>query len=90
MFGKNAPSFASMSAKDIRDLIRVTPFRPFRLHLADGKSLRVSHPDFVIASPELAVVANELPHGIPGELNLIPYEHIVRVELLPRRTAKAA
>ena len=79
-----------MSAKDIRDLIRVTPFKPIRLHLADGKSLCVSHPDFVIASPELAVVANELPHGITGELNLIPYEHIVRVELLPRRTAKAA
>ena len=69
-----------MSAKDIRDLIRVSPFKPFRLHLADGKSLRVSHPDFVIASPELAVVANELPRGVPGELNLIPYEHIARPE----------
>ena len=79
-----------MSAKDIRDLIRVSPFKPFRLHLADGKSLRVSHPDFVIASPELAVVANELPQGVPGELNLIPYEHIVRIELLPRKAAKAA
>ena len=79
-----------MNAKDIRDLIRVSPFKPFRLHLADGKSLRVSHPDFVIASPELAVVANELPQGVPGELNLIPYENIVRVELLPRKAAKAA
>ena len=79
-----------MSAKDIRDLIRVSPFKPFRLHLADGKSLRVSHPDFVIASPELAVVANELPRGVPGELNLILYEHIVRVELLRRKAAKAA
>ena len=78
-----------MSAKDIRDLIRVSPFKPFRLHLADGKSLRVSHPDFVIASPELAVVARELPRRVPGELNLIPYEHIVRVELLPRKVAKA-
>lgn len=81
---------SSMTAKDMRDLIRTNPFKPFRLHLADGKSLRVRHPDFVIASPELAVVANELPQGVPGELNLIPYERIVRIEFLSRKPAKAA
>jgi hypothetical protein len=36
------------------------------------------------------VVANELPQGVPGKLNLIPYEHIARVELLPRKAAKTA
>jgi hypothetical protein len=79
-----------MSAREIRDLIRISPFKPFRLYLADGKSLRVRHPDYVIASPEIAVVANELAQGEPGELNLIPYEHIVRIEFLPRKSAKAA
>ncbi len=76
--------------KDIRDLIHVAPFLPFRLHLADGKSLPVSHPDFVIVGGDLVVVANELPNGSPGELNFLPCEHIVRIEMAPRRTRKAA
>lgn len=75
--------------KDVRDFILHAPFRPFAFHLADGKSLRVPHPDFVIASPEMAVVASELPGGMPGEVSFVPYEHIVRVELLPKRAVKA-
>lgn len=76
--------------KDIRDFILHSPFRPFCIHLVDGKNMRVPHPDFVIASPEMAVIASELPSGAPGEVSFVPYEHIVRVEILPtRRTAKA-
>jgi len=66
------------------------PFQPFRLHLADGKDLRVPHPDFALVTASYMVIANELPGGTPGEINIIPYEHIVRAEMLPRRTRKAA
>ncbi len=80
----------SMSQKDIRDLIHSSPFKPFRLHLADGKDLRVPHPDFALVTAEYVVVANELPGGIPGNINLVPYEHIARVEMLSRKIRKAA
>jgi len=80
----------SISQKDVRDLVHQSPFKPFRLHLADGKDLRVSHPDFALVTAEYVVVANELPGGVPGYINLIPYEHIVRVEMLPRKVRKAA
>jgi hypothetical protein len=76
--------------KDVRDFITQAPFQPFVFHLADGKSLRVPHPDFAIASPDMAVVARELPGGIPGEVSFVPYEHIVRVEMLPKRRAAKA
>jgi len=76
-----------LSQTEIRDLV---PFKPFRLHLADGKALRVPHPEFVLAGREQLVVATELPHETPGELNIVPYEHIVRIEFLPRRPRKAA
>ena len=76
--------------KDMRDLVQASPFKPFRLHLEDGKSLRVPHPDFMLVSQELVVVATELPNATPGDINLIPYENIARVEMLPRRTRKAA
>jgi hypothetical protein len=79
-----------MTAKDIRDFVRTAPFKPFRLHLADGKSLPVSHPDFILVGADMAVVAHEAPGGVPGELNFVPYEHIVRGEFKPRRPRKAA
>jgi hypothetical protein len=80
----------SMTQKDMRDLVHHSPFQPFRLHLADGNNLRIRHPDFVLAGRDMTVVAGELPNGQPGEINLIPYEHIVRVEMLPGKTRKAA
>lgn len=79
-----------MTQKDIRDIIHAQPFQPFRLHLVDGKSMKVPHQDFIIASPSMAVVAAELPGEIPGEISLVPYEHIARVELLARRMRKSA
>lgn len=77
-----------MKPQDIRDLVHSG--KPFRLHLVDGKSLRVPHPDFILVGTDMVVVANEMPDGTPGQLNLIPYENIARVEMLPRRTRKAA
>jgi len=79
-----------MTAQDIRELLLASPFRPFRLQLANGRSLRVPHPDFVLAGAELAAVASELPHGAPGKLVLVPYEQIVGVEILPRRSTRRA
>lgn len=79
-----------LTQKEIRELVHGTAFKPFRLHLADGKSLRVPHPEFVLAGKEQLVVATELPHETPGELNIVPYEHIVRLEFLPKRARRAA
>jgi hypothetical protein len=75
--------------QDLRDLVLHTPFQAFRVHLSDGKQLKVPHPDFALPGVSLLAVANELANGAPGELNLISYEHIVRVEMLSKRVAKA-
>jgi hypothetical protein len=75
----------TLTQKDIRDLVHHTPFKPFRLHLADGKDMRVPHPDFALVSAEYVVVAVELPGGVPGGISLVPYEHIVRVEMIPSK-----
>jgi hypothetical protein len=40
-----------MTIEQLRATVRAVPFRPFRLHLADGGSLDVAHPDFVSSSP---------------------------------------
>jgi len=51
--------------------------------------MRVPHPDFALVSAEYVVVASELPGGVPGGINLVPYEQIVRVEMLPARRKAA-
>jgi hypothetical protein len=40
-----------MTLEQIREVHHATPFRPFTLHTADGKSVRVPHPDFMSVSP---------------------------------------
>ena len=35
----------------IRELLQAVPFRPFVIHMANGREYRVEHPEFVLASP---------------------------------------
>ncbi len=34
----------------IRELLQTVPFRPFIIHMANGREYRVDHPEFVLAS----------------------------------------
>jgi hypothetical protein len=40
-----------MTPEELRKLFEATPFRPFRVHMANGKSIDVPHPDFMHLSP---------------------------------------
>ena len=40
-----------MTSEQLRVLREANPFRPFTIHLADGRSLTVPHRDFVSQSP---------------------------------------
>jgi hypothetical protein len=43
----------------IRELLHAVPFRPFVIRMADGRSYRIDHPDFVLAAasdvPQIAI-----------------------------------
>ena len=41
-----------MTIDQLRRTLRAQPFRPFKLHMGDGRSLRVTHPDFLWIPPE--------------------------------------
>jgi len=41
-----------MQVDEIRTLLHSHPFVPFTIHLADGRSMHVVHPDFVAIAPE--------------------------------------
>jgi hypothetical protein len=40
-----------MTIEQLRNLHHAQPFRPFTIHLADGRNLEVPHPDFLSYSP---------------------------------------
>ncbi len=45
-----------MTADRIRSAIKAEPFRPFTLHVSDGRSFRVPHPEYVALSPQGRIV----------------------------------
>jgi hypothetical protein len=40
-----------MTIEQLREVYQAQPFRPFRLHLADGRSFEVPHTEFLAHSP---------------------------------------
>ncbi len=40
-----------MNVEQLQATQHAQPFRPYRIHMADGRSLDVHHPDFVARSP---------------------------------------
>lgn len=40
-----------MTGEQLRTALKATPFRPFRLHLADQRKVDVPHPEFAFLFP---------------------------------------
>src|SRR5439155_20700792 len=40
----------AMTVEQLREMMGARPFRPFRVHLADGRSVDVEHPEFLMSS----------------------------------------
>ena len=63
----------------IRSLLHAAPFKPFAIHMADGKTYTVNHPDFVLA-------ATEVPHIIieesDGTIHTLSALLVTNVEIL--------
>jgi hypothetical protein len=37
----------NMTTETLKNALKIRPFHPFTIYLADGRSLRVEHPEFV-------------------------------------------
>jgi hypothetical protein len=45
-----------MTIQEIRKLYDSHPFRPFDIHTADGRRIRVAHPEFMATAPAARTV----------------------------------
>jgi hypothetical protein len=64
----------------LRTGLRRTPFQPFAMKLADGRSVAVKHPDFVAVGPRIVVVVDA-----DDSWSVIEPLLIVSLDKLPRR-----
>jgi hypothetical protein len=40
-----------MTTQQLREMLQAQPFQPFDIHMADGRSFPVRHPELVIITP---------------------------------------
>ena len=73
-----------MKPATIREFRDETPFRPFEIHLADGRALQVVTPDHLMISPTNQEFALYHPDGT---LNVIDASLITSITRKPRRKA---
>jgi hypothetical protein len=72
---------------DIRELLKKQPFQPFRIHLSNGKSYTVSHPELAYVMRATIVVARLVPGDTDPEpigdgFNVISILHIYDLEIM--------
>jgi hypothetical protein len=75
-----------MSPEELLGLRRRRPFQPFRIHLSDGVTFDVRHPELVMPGLESFVLgfpASEQNPAVYGRYNIVSLLHVVRLEPLP-------
>jgi hypothetical protein len=66
-----------MAPEELLTHLRRRPFEPIRIHLTDGRSFKVRHPEMVLPGRRSAVI------GVPAAHETEPlYDHRVTVDLL--------
>lgn len=73
-----------MRPEELLRLLRHRPFTPLRLHMTDGQTYDIRHPDNVIVSRSYANIgmAPDPATGVLDRVEYCPLLHIVRVEEL--------
>lgn len=78
--------------EDIRELLRKQPFQPFRMHMSNGQSYDVNHPELAMVTRATIVVAKPIPGSVEpiGEgIHLVSVLHVNNIELLPKSASTA-
>jgi hypothetical protein len=61
----------SMTIELVRDAYNAQPFRPFVMHLADGRQVAVQHPEFMAAAPSGRTVTVYQPDDTMNIVDLL-------------------
>lgn len=73
-----------MRPEELTTLLRTRPFVPFRIHMTDGHSYEIHHPEAMIVSRSYAIIGlrRDPETGVVDRSELCAMLHIVRVEII--------
>jgi hypothetical protein len=60
-----------MTIEQLRSAYNAQPFRPFIMHLADGRQIAVQHPEFLAAAPSGRTVMVYQPDDTSNVVDLL-------------------
>ena len=69
-----------MRHEELRKLLRAQPFRPFTIHLPEGRKVPITHHDFAVMSPDGRTL---LAYEPDNSFNMIDVMLIASVEVEP-------
>ena len=69
-----------MTLEELRSVANAQPFRPFVIHLTDGREVPVVHPEIVTTVPSGETI---LVHQPDNTIDIIDLPQVMRVELMP-------
>ena len=75
----------SMTLDQIKSLRDATPFQAFRVHMANGKSVKVPHPDFMNLSPTGRIM---IVYRANDSFEVIDTSFATSLETLPKNGTK--
>lgn len=69
-----------MTVKEVRNLYEARPFKPFILHLADGRAIPVEHPELMLPAPSGRTIFVYQPDD---SFNIIDLPLVTGIEIKP-------
>lgn len=77
-----------MDARHLHEAVRTQPFQPFTIHLSNGRSYEVKHPEQIIITPRVCYVGvGGHGEGIYQDVAVLSNIHINAVEPIKPRKA---
>jgi hypothetical protein len=73
-----------MTIEQLRKMLQARPFEPFDVHMADGRSLPVEHPEFLALSPAGRTISVGLADGNFEIVDLLLATSLRPPDLRPR------
>lgn len=74
-----------MTIQQLRGALKATPFRPFSVHIADGRAFSVPHPDFLSMSPTGRTV---IVFGENDEFSILDLLLMTEIAITPASAAR--
>ncbi len=75
-----------MTQEQMKGFVRRASEQPVKIHLDDGATYVLSHPDFGFTTEDSLILANGPGHELGVGFVVCPLNHISRVEVAKRKT----